>query len=219
MSARIEREEWEAAQQDMVIRLRAELDAKEEMITALQEQMSRLAEQHARAVAEAREEQLRPMSDGFLKSDAYDGARSCSHCARFEEAGHGPHCPFTELRDLRAECAAANKRIAELEAKPRTIPEHLMSQYERVLLRRTEKAESALAAEVEQHQATAKALESITDELERTVAEADRPKGGMSVPFHGDFAGALRVPSMLSRVRWWARELRASLPAGPREDR
>jgi hypothetical protein len=39
---------------------------------------------------------------------------------------------------------AAEARVKELEAAPRTVAEHLMSQYERVLLRRAEKAEAEL---------------------------------------------------------------------------
>lgn len=55
------------------------------------------------------------------------------------------------------------------------------------------------------------ALVAITDVLEAHVREADRRGGGMSVPFHGDFASALRLPSVVGRFRWWARELRAAL--------
>jgi hypothetical protein len=56
------------------------------------------------------------------------------------------------------------------------------------------------------------ALESITDEFERTVAYADsRGKGGQHVPFHGDFASACQSPSFVSRARWWATHLRAAL--------
>jgi hypothetical protein len=79
--------------------------------------------------------------------------------------------------------------------------------------RRTSRA--ALAAERDAALARAEklegALEGITSELERTVAEADRPKGGMRVPFHGDFASALQLPSVVGRFRWWARNLRAAL--------
>lgn len=35
------------------------------------------------------------------------------------------------------------------------------------------------------------------------------PRTGMHVPFHGDFANA--VPSVIARLRWWAREFRASI--------
>lgn len=59
------------------------------------------------------------------------------------------------------------------------------------------------------------ALVAITDVLEAHVREADRPKGGMSVPFHGDFVSALGLPSVVERFRWWARELSAALASEP----
>lgn len=55
------------------------------------------------------------------------------------------------------------------------------------------------------------ALESITSEFERTVREADRPRGGQHVTPGGDFVAAIRSPSFVGRARWWARELRAAL--------
>lgn len=48
-------------------------------------------------------------------------------------------------RALLDEMEGLRKRVAELEAKPRAVAEYLMSDYERVLLRRAEKAEAALA--------------------------------------------------------------------------
>jgi hypothetical protein len=57
-------------------------------------------------------------------------------------------------------------------------------------------------------------LESIASEFERTVAEADRPRGGQHVAPGGDFVAALRLPSFVGRARWWARELRAALDTG-----
>ena len=45
---------------------------------------------------------------------------------------------------------------------------------------------------------------------ERAVYEAEHKNdGGMRVPFHGDFASA--TPSTISRLRWWARDLRSVL--------
>ena len=55
------------------------------------------------------------------------------------------------------------------------------------------------------------ALESITVEFEHAVAVADAPRGGQSCSPTGDFVAALRLPSFVSRARWWARELRAAL--------
>lgn len=54
-------------------------------------------------------------------------------------------------------------------------------------------------------------LEAITHEFERTIEEAERPKGGMQVPFHGDFASAARLPSVIGHMRWWVREFRRAL--------
>lgn len=54
-------------------------------------------------------------------------------------------------------------------------------------------------------------LEAITDEFERTINENERPKGGMQVPFHGDFAQAVRMPTVIGRMRWWVREFRRAL--------
>lgn len=49
-------------------------------------------------------------------------------------------------------------------------------------------------------------LAALTETFEAVLAEADRPKGGMAAPFHGDFVGALRLPSVLGNMRWWAGE-------------
>lgn len=57
-------------------------------------------------------------------------------------------------------------------------------------------------------------MEGIADEFERTIQEAERLAsggGGMHVPFHGDFAAAVRLPSVVSRMRWWVREFRRAL--------
>jgi hypothetical protein len=51
----------------------------------------------------------------------------------------------------------------------------------------------------------------IVETFEAVIHEADRPKGGMQVPFGGDFEGALRLPSVMRAVRWWAKRLRAAL--------
>lgn len=55
------------------------------------------------------------------------------------------------------------------------------------------------------------AVTAIVEEFEDVIQEADRPTGGMSVPFHSRLAGAARLPSVMTAIRWWARELRATL--------
>jgi hypothetical protein len=47
------------------------------------------------------------------------------------------------------------------------------------------------------------------DEVERTVAHQNAPKGGMQVEFNGDFASA--PMSTLLRLRWWVREFRDAI--------
>lgn len=54
-------------------------------------------------------------------------------------------------------------------------------------------------------------LSALCAEFEGAVAHADwRAAGspGMSVPFTGDFASATQLPSVVGRMRWWAREMR-----------
>lgn len=54
-------------------------------------------------------------------------------------------------------------------------------------------------------------LEAISREFEITIHESENKGTGMQVPFHGDFAGALRVPSIIGRMRWWVREFNQAL--------
>lgn len=56
-------------------------------------------------------------------------------------------------------------------------------------------------------------LVAVCEMFEGAVREADRPRGGMSVPYHGDFAAAIRQPGVMRDVRMWARDLRAHLTA------
>jgi hypothetical protein len=54
-------------------------------------------------------------------------------------------------------------------------------------------------------------LEGICCEFEGVVAHADwKAEGskGMSVPFHGDFASAVQLPSVVGKMRWWSRQMR-----------
>ncbi len=50
----------------------------------------------------------------------------------------------------------------------------------------------------------------LCDAIDRALEAARRPKTGMQVPFHGDFASA--SPSVLGRLEWWARDLRGAMP-------
>ena len=54
-------------------------------------------------------------------------------------------------------------------------------------------------------------LENITDDFEAVLREADGPKGGMRVPFMGDWAQAVQLPSLLGVMRRHVRDNRASL--------
>jgi len=51
----------------------------------------------------------------------------------------------------------------------------------------------------------------LLDAFERTIAEADRAPGGMRVPFFGEFAAVVRVPSVIARMRWWVAEFQRAL--------
>lgn len=69
------------------------------------------------------------------------------------------------------------------------------------------------AALLEEHHKAPEALRAVVtglaEEMEAAIRERERPKGGQAAPFHGDFAQA--PPSMVGRLRWWARELRGAL--------
>lgn len=52
-------------------------------------------------------------------------------------------------------------------------------------------------------------LSAFRDEVDRAIADRQKPKGGQQVPFHGDFAGA--SPTVLNRLKWWIRELERTL--------
>jgi hypothetical protein len=56
-------------------------------------------------------------------------------------------------------------------------------------------------------------VKQICYEFTSTVAHAERPKGGMQVPFHGDFASAAQLPSVVSRMRWWVGRFTEALKA------
>ena len=73
--------------------------------------------------------------------------------------------------------------------------------------------QARIKAEDERDEARAM-LSAICSEFERAVSHADwRAAGspGMSVPFTGDFASATQIPSVVGRMRWWAREMRKAI--------
>lgn len=67
------------------------------------------------------------------------------------------------------------------------------------------------AAAIRERDELVKALSSIRDEFDSTVIEAERSKGGMSVPFGGDFAAVVRLPSVTARMKWWVQQFDAAL--------
>lgn len=64
------------------------------------------------------------------------------------------------------------------------------------------------------HQEALRIMDGFASTAEAAVAHSEwmaGPRTGMRVPFHGDFASAYQIPSVISRLRWWAREFRASV--------
>lgn len=47
--------------------------------------------------------------------------------------------------------------------------------------------------------------------VDDATAHAENTGKGMQVPFHGDFAQAKQVPSILGRLKWWANAAREAL--------
>jgi len=80
-------------------------------------------------------------------------------------------------------------------------------------IRKLRAERDAARAEVAKLRHTTSAL---LGEFDRAVAHRDwinAGRHGMSVPFHGDFTGAIQHPGLMGRIRWWARQLRAALDA------
>jgi hypothetical protein len=82
---------------------------------------------------------------------------------------------------------------------------------------------AAEAAATERAEAAEEALRTLSertgylcDAIDRALVAARRPKTGMQVPFHGDFASA--SPSVLGRLEWWARDLRSVMPASAKAE-
>ena len=83
-----------------------------------------------------------------------------------------------------------------------------------VLLEANEGEPWAWQVLVKQRNAARHMLERICGEFERTIKHAEwvaAGSKGMSVPFHGDFASVAHLPSVISRMRWWAREMRRAI--------
>jgi hypothetical protein len=59
------------------------------------------------------------------------------------------------------------------------------------------------------------AVRTMAEMFEAVVAESERPKGGVRAPFHGYFAGAVHMPSVMSDCKWLAASLRMSLKEEP----
>lgn len=78
-------------------------------------------------------------------------------------------------------------------------PEAVLALIERV--RKAEAKVTELAAFAENFATT----------VEAASAHAENDGTGMQVPFHGDFAGAKRLPSLLQSLRWWARAAREAM--------
>ena len=53
--------------------------------------------------------------------------------------------------------------------------------------------------------------ENFATTVEAASAHAENDGKGMQVPFHGDFAGAKRFPSVLQSLCWWARAARDAM--------
>lgn len=60
------------------------------------------------------------------------------------------------------------------------------------------------------------AAESFIEDVERAEANADRPKTGMQVPYHGPFAHL--PPSMRGGLRWYADRFREAIEAEKTRD-
>ena len=61
-------------------------------------------------------------------------------------------------------------------------------------------------------------LRMIRREMRRVIAYAERPEGGMQVPFHGDFVAAAREPGLLNRFAWYVREIDSVIGAEPEDE-
>lgn len=67
---------------------------------------------------------------------------------------------------------------------------------------------------IEERDAARTVLEGICSEFEAAITHAEwRASGskGMSVPFQGDFAAVVQLPSTINRMKWWVQKFRAAL--------
>lgn len=114
--------------------------------------------------------------------------------------------PSDELTDDDLREMEARFHRVTMGARPRAEALRLVA-----ALRHSREAEAKARGECERLRA---ALGSVADEFERTIAHADwvaAGRKGMHVPFHGDFAAAVQLPSVVSRMRWWLREFKRAL--------
>ena len=111
--------------------------------------------------------------------------------------------------ELSAEARRARAREAQLEAEVERVNNAMAgvaSSHARL-----RKENESLSAE---NKALREVAEAFASTVEAAVAEAERRasgKKGMQVPFHGDFASAIQIPSAVQQLRWWADRFRAAL--------
>lgn len=195
--------------------LRAELAASESLVTALQEQMARLAEQHAKAVAEAREETRETIAQRHESRKTWNPENAEAE-ARFVRATPLDSTPLAaRIAELEKErehsgrmaIANASSLAAGVDRERSIARAHLVNTLEDVesLRHQRDEACAALAAEVERHQATAKERDEFLKLLATNCGCEDDPN---------PCANCERIDEYLMKHL-----ALASLPAGPREDR
>lgn len=72
-------------------------------------------------------------------------------------------------------------------------------------------ADKALAEARAENERLRAALDGFASSVEAAERHFARPAGGMQVPYHDDWTGVDRMPSVRSRLGWWARRMRAAL--------
>lgn len=114
----------------------------------------------------------------------------------------------------RAESAEAQlatiAAIFEYEGSEDGVAAEVRRQYVAEMAAVTKAVEARKAAEARVDQLE-KFAEGFAQVAEAAISHAENDGKGMQVPFHGDFAQAKRIPSLLHELRWWAREARATL--------
>lgn len=106
---------------------------------------------------------------------------------------------------------AALTRIAELEAD--------LSEAATVC-RMVQEERDDLRAKLAASEALVLVVTGLQAEMDAAVqANEDRHRGGQQVPFHGDFAAAMAMPSILNRFRWWSKRITEALAKAMKEGR